>query len=74
VIEIRDYGDKQTLVVYTDQNDVYRKLEKSTKCTNAIPYEQQQNGKIKIVGVDLYFPKKYKSWLFSKTGVTTLSN
>jgi len=75
MIEIRDYGDKQTLVLYTDQNDLYRKLSKSTKCTHIILYEQQQqNGRIKIVGVDLYFPKKYKAWLFSKTGVTTLSN
>ena len=23
MIEIRDYGDKQTLVVYTDQADIY---------------------------------------------------
>ena len=74
MIEIRDYRDKQTLVVYTDQNDIYRKLENSTKCTQVIPYEQQQNGKLKMVGADLYFPKKYKAWLFSITGVTTLSN
>ncbi|MFC1985192.1 hypothetical protein ACFLT4_02985 [Chloroflexota bacterium] len=74
MIEIRDYGDKQTLVVYTDQNDIYRKLEKSARCTKVIHYHQQQNGKEKMVGVDLYFPKKYKAWLFSKTGVTTLSN
>ena len=74
MIEIRDYGDGKTLVVHTDQNDIYHKLENSTKCTNVIPYEQQQNGKEKMVGVDLYFPKKYKAWLFSITGVTILSN
>ncbi|MFC2021375.1 hypothetical protein ACFLU1_06325 [Chloroflexota bacterium] len=74
MIKIRDYGDKQTLVVYTDQNDIYRKLEKSTKCFNVIPYEQEQKGTIKTVGIDLYFPKKYKSWLFSKTEAAALSN
>ncbi|MFC2056212.1 hypothetical protein ACFLTO_01425 [Chloroflexota bacterium] len=74
MIEIREYGDKQTLVVYTDQNDIYRELEKSTKCFNVIPHEQQQNGRIKTVAVDLYFPKKYRAWLFRKTGVTTLSD
>ncbi len=74
MIEIRDYGDKQTLVVYTDQNDIYHKLEQSTKCFKVIPYEQQQNGKLKTVGVDLYFHKKHKTWFFKKTGVTTLSN
>ena len=65
MIEIRDYGDRQSLVVYTDENDIYRKLEQSIKCTKVIPYRQQQNGKLKMVGVDLYFPKKYKSWSFS---------
>ncbi|MFC2071309.1 hypothetical protein ACFLUU_01120 [Chloroflexota bacterium] len=74
MINIRDYGDTQSLVVYTDQDDIYRKLEKSTKCIKVIAYQQRQNGKEKMVGVDLYFPKKYKAWLFSKTGVVTLSN
>jgi len=74
MIEIRDYGDHQTLVLYTNENGIYRKLVKSAKCTKVIPYHQQQNGKLKMVGVDLYFPKKYKRWLFLKTGVTTLSN
>ena len=74
MIDIRNYGDNQTLVVHTNENDMYHKLEKSTKCTQVISYHQQQNGKEKMVGVDLYFPKKYKAWLFSKTGVTTLSN
>lgn len=74
MIEIRDYGDKQTFVVYTDQNDIYHKLVKSKKCIKVIPYEQQQGNIIKIVGIDLYFPKKYKAWLFIKTGIVTLSN
>ena len=74
MIEIRDSGDKQSLVVHTNENGIYQKLEKSTKCFNVIPYYQQQNGKLKMVGVDLYFPKKYRAWLFSKTRVTTLSN
>jgi len=74
VIEIRDYGDHQTLVLYTNENDLYRKLAESVKCIKVIPYYQQQKGKLKMIGVDLYFPKKYKRWLFAKTGVTTLSN
>jgi len=74
VIVIRDYGDKRSLVVYTDQNDIYHKLVKSTKCANVIPYYQEKNGKLKMVGIDLYFPKKHTTWLFAKTKVTTLSH
>ncbi|MFC2005773.1 hypothetical protein ACFLVG_02285 [Chloroflexota bacterium] len=42
MIEIRDCGDKQPLVVYTDQDDMYHKSGKSPKCTGVIFYHQQQ--------------------------------
>jgi len=74
MIEIRDYGDHQTLVLYTNENGIYHKLAKSAKCIKEIPYYQQQNRILKMVGVDLYFPRKYQAWLFAKTGVTNLSN
>ncbi|MFC2045716.1 hypothetical protein ACFLUH_03455 [Chloroflexota bacterium] len=61
--EVRDYGDKRTVVVYTNDNEVCRKLRDSRKCFRIVSYEQQQNGKTVLVGVDLYFSKKDFTWL-----------
>jgi len=64
--EIRDFGDKKTIVVFTDDNSVFGNLRDSRKCLKVIPYEQEQSRKVRMVGADLYFPKKYKGWLEKK--------
>lgn len=66
--EIRDFGDKKTIVLYTDENKVYQRLKQSVKCFKVIPYEQGQYSKrgVVMVGVDLYFHKKYQKWLEGK--------
>jgi hypothetical protein len=51
------------VVLYTDDIQVYGKLRGSKKLIKRILYEQQQKQRIAIVGVDLYFPKRYLSWL-----------
>jgi len=71
VTEIRDLGDNRTLVLYTNDNRVYRKFRDSVKCIKIVPYEQEQEGKIVMVGVDIYFPKEYRKWLEKNIGVPT---
>ena len=61
--EIREYGDKRTVVLYTNDNEIYRRLRDSRKCLEIVPYEQEQNGKTIMVGVDLYFSRKNLRWL-----------
>ena len=67
--EIRSYGDRKTVVVYTDDKQVYRRLRKSTRCIRIIPYEQKQRTKIALVGVDLYFQRKHRAWLEKLLGL-----
>lgn len=52
--EVRDFGDRKTLVVYTEDNQVYRRFKQWKSCQQVIPY--YQNGR--VVGTDLYFPKQ----------------
>ena len=60
-IEIRDYGDKKTIVVYTDDNTVLRKLREWKSCQKVVFYEVWENcdprNAVKVA-VDLYFDKK----------------
>jgi len=63
--EIRDFGDNKTIVLYTDEQKLYRQLKDSTKCFKVVPYEQEQysNRRVAVVGADLYFPKRYRAWV-----------
>ena len=61
VTELRNLGDNRTIVLYTNDNRVYRKVLESVKPIKIVPYEQ--GGKLAVLGVDLYFPKEYRKWL-----------
>ena len=75
MIEIRDFGDKRTIVLYTDENKVYQKYRDLKKVIKVIPYTQTQTIKKEqkevMVGVDIYFPKTSKNWL--EKGVSGVS-
>jgi len=61
--ELRDYGDKMMVVLHTQNERIYRKLSKSTLLVKEVPYMQNQKGKVKMVGVDLYFPRTWRRWV-----------
>ena len=69
VTELRDLGDNRTLVLYTNDNQVYRKFRDSVEFTKIVPYEQEQGGKVVMVGVDIYLPKEYRKWLKKNIGI-----
>ena len=71
VTELRDLGDNRTLVFHTNDNRVYRKIRDSVEFTKIVPYEQEQGGKVVMVGVDIYFTKEYRKWLRKNIGVDT---
>ena len=71
VTELRDLGDNRTLVLHTNDNRVYRNVLESVKPIKIVPYEQEQGGRLTVVGVDLYFPKEYRKWLRKNIGVDT---
>jgi hypothetical protein len=71
VTEIRNLGDNRTVVLYTNDNRVYRKIRDSIKPIKIVPYEQEQGTKIVMVGVDVYFPKEYRQWLEKNIGACT---
>ena len=59
--EIRDFGDRKQIVLYTTNNEVYQRLKKYA--TKEVPYEIWKDcdpQKAKVVAVDLYFPKNKK--------------
>lgn len=61
VTKIREYGDKNTIVVFTDDNTVLRKLREWKSCQNVIFYQVWKDcdpRKAVNVAVDLYFNKK----------------
>jgi len=70
VTELRNLGDNTAVVLYTNDNQLYRKLRDSADYIKIVPYEQEQGGKIAMVGVDLYFCKKYRRWLEQNIGKT----
>ena len=61
--EIRDYGDEKQIVLHTTNNATYQRLKGSVKVIKQVDYEQEQKKKVALVGVDLYFPKRYGKWL-----------
>jgi len=65
MIEIRDFGDKKTVVAYTDEGKIASKLRTRSKLIKIVPYEQEQysKGKVATVGFDFYFPKSLKKSL-----------
>ena len=65
MVELRDYGDNKTIVVYTDEQKVAQKLRQRKSCLKIIPYEQEQYSKkrVVLVGLDFYFPKSAKKGL-----------
>jgi len=67
--ELRSLGDSRTVVLYTNDNRVYRKIRDSVKPIKIVPYEQEQRGKMVMVAVDLYFPKEYRKWLEENLGI-----
>ena len=69
--ELRNLGDGRTIVLYTNDNRVYRKVLESVKPIEIVPYEQEQGGKLTMLGVDLYFPKEYRKWLEKNIGIRT---
>ena len=69
--ELRNLGDNRTIVLYTNDNPVYRNLRDSGKPIKIVPYEQERGGKVAVVGVDIYFPKEYRKWLGKNIGVHT---
>lgn len=54
ITEIRDFGDGRTIVVYSEDNQIYRRLKQWKSCQQVVPY--YQNGR--VVSADLYFPKQ----------------
>ena len=72
VTQLRNLGDNKTIVLYTNDAQVYRNLQDSEKLLKIVPYEQEQGSKVAtMVGVDLYFPKEYRKWLEKNIGVYT---
>ena len=71
VTELRNLGDDRTIVLYTNDNRVYRKVLESVKPIKIVPYEQEQGGKLALLGVDLYFFKEYRKWLKKNIGIRT---
>ena len=69
--ELRNLGDNRTVVLYTNDNRVYRKLLEAVNPVKIVPYEQEQGGKVAMVGVDLYFPKEHRKWLEKNIGIRT---
>lgn len=69
--ELRDLGDDRTIVLYTSDNEVYRKVLESVKPVKIVPYEQEQKGKVALIGVDLYLPREYRKWLEKNIGIHT---
>jgi hypothetical protein len=59
--EIREYGDRKTIVLYTTENEIYQALK--DKADQKVFYEIWKDcdpAKAKRVAVDLYFPKEVK--------------
>ncbi len=69
--ELRDLGDGKTIVLHANNNRIYRKVLESVKPIKIVPYEQEQGGKLTLVGIDLYFPKEYRKRLEMNIGICT---
>jgi hypothetical protein len=73
VTELRDLGDGRTIVLYTNDDLVYKKVLDLANPIKIVPYEQEQGGKATVLGADLYFPKEHRSWLEKNIGISTLN-
>lgn len=64
-IELRDLGDRKTVVVFTDESKIAQRLRDRKSCIRIVPYEQEQYSRKRtaLVGYDFYFPKKNKKGL-----------
>jgi len=51
--EIRDFGDGNTIVVYTEDKQLHQRLREWKHCQRVVPYESGSA----TLAVDLYFPK-----------------
>jgi len=67
--ELRNFGDGRTIIIYTDDNDTYRKLRDSTKCFKLVPYCQENGRRMNLIGADFYYDKKYKPRLIRTLGL-----
>jgi len=65
VTEIRDFGDGKSIVLYTEDNSVYRHLKGWKSCRQVVPYSQ--NGR--VIAVDLQFPKEAKDHIRKAVGL-----
>ena len=73
VTEIREYGDKKTIVVFTDDNTVLRKLRDWKSCQKIVFYEVWKDcdpRKAVNVAVDLYFDKKEENHIRGVLGMS----
>lgn len=71
VTELRNLGDNRTIVLYTNDNQVHRKVRDQASPIKTVPYEKEQRGKTVMVGVDVYFRKGHRKWLEENLGVRT---
>ena len=72
ITEIREYGDKKTIVVYTDDNAALRKLREWKSCQKVVFYEVWKNCDPRNavnVAVDLYFNKKEENRIRKALGM-----
>ena len=60
--EIRDFGDKKTIVVYTNDRQIANRIQGWKECFKVVTYEQEQfsRKRVALVGLDLYLPKKLR--------------
>ena len=56
--EIRDYGDREMIVVYTDNNVTASKLKDRKALIKEVEYLRDTKNGIRCVAKDFYFPKK----------------
>jgi len=63
--ELRDFGDGNTVVLYTEDHDVYRKMSTWESCSEVVPYEQGG----RVIAYDLYFPIEMARQVKSSLGL-----
>lgn len=70
MIEIRDFGDGQTVVVYTNEREIADRLSNRKDCLKIIPYQQEQYSKkrVALIGLDYYLPRSQKAILRKALG------
>ncbi|MFW9875835.1 MAG: hypothetical protein ACFFG0_22245 [Candidatus Thorarchaeota archaeon] len=71
-LDIRDYGDSKTIVIYTDDNAILKKLRVWKACQRIIDYEVWRNCDPRsrfVVAYDLYFDKKEENHIRKALGL-----